>query len=340
VKYPLFFILSFIVLFFGCKIDEPSNESTLPSNVINKIVIDKQGVKWIATDKGLVSFDGSDWKTYNSISILSGQKTTDIAFDAMSNQLQLWTAGLEGVSNNIIANKNLTNIISYQQTLNGLLSNNVLAVGTDNNNAKFFGTPNGLSILKNNLWTTYDGKWGTKSVDNFLTLKPITAIASAKNGWNYVATNGGGVSRFKFTDAVTGATKYFRPWASGLKSDVIYTVVIVNDTCQWYGTDKGVAYHTSEFTKADWTSYSVADGMVSDSVYAIAQDAQGNTWFGTQRGVSKLNNYVWTNFTTHNGLISNKVNTVAVDIDGSVWFGTDNGISQLKEGVWKSYSVK
>lgn len=337
-RYPSFFFV--FVLFFGCKTDDPSNGSTLPSNVITKIVIDKQGIKWIATDKGLVSFDGTNWKTYENASTFYNKSVLDLSLDALSDNKQIWVGTHEGTVKATIASQSLTLSDTYRRASNGLLSDTVWSVASDKNSAKFFGTPNGLSILKNAIWTSYDGKWGKKSTDNFLTKKPITAIASAKNGWNYVSTKGGGVSRFQYTDAVSGATKFFMPWAYGLKSDTVFTVVVVNDTCQWYGTTKGAAYHTSHNTKADWTSYSIADGLVSDSVYAIAQDASGNTWFGTQRGVSKLKNDVWTNFTTQNGLIANKVNAVAIDIDGSVWFGTDNGISQLKEGVWKSFIAK
>jgi ligand-binding sensor domain-containing protein len=219
-----------------------------------------------------------------------------------------------------------------------LLSDTVWAVGLDKDNTKYFGTPGGLSILKSSTWTSYDGKWGGNK-DNFLTTNPITAIASAKNGWNFVSTRGGGVSRFKFADAISGATKYSLPWASGLHSDNVNTVIVVNDTCQWYGTDRGAAFHSSEYTKADWTSYSTADGLISDTVYAIAQDDIGNTWFGTQRGVSRLNNSVWTSYTTKDGLAGAKVNTIAIDNDGSIWFGTDDGISHYINGSWINYKI-
>ncbi|MEI7503335.1 MAG: hypothetical protein WCJ61_08615, partial [Paludibacter sp.] len=235
------FFLLVIVFFYGCKVDEPSDATTLPSNTINKITIDKHGVKWIATDNGLASFDGKSWKTYSNESALNNKPILSLFYDVFSENEQLWASTNEGVVNTEISGQNITVNNNYRKASNELLNDTVFSVATDNKSAKFFGTPNGLSILKNSVWTSYDGRWGNKSKDNFLTRKSITAITSAKNGWNYVSTMGGGVSRFQYADAVSGATKYFQPWAFGLKSDTVYTVIIVNDTCQWYGTTKGAA---------------------------------------------------------------------------------------------------
>lgn len=326
--------LIFIVLA-SCKPDENTDEDGLPSNVITKITIDKNGIKWIATDNGLVSFDGEKWTAYPKTASLYKMPVLDVIL----NENTLLAATFKGALKSNITNQTLNQSQVFERKANGLISDTVNKIATDKLSTTFFGTPKGLSILKENTWTFYDGNWG-RSKDNFLTTNKITGIATASNGWNYVSTEGGGVSCFKFVDAVTSATKYFLPWADGLNSDVVYTVVIVDDSCQWYGTDAGASYHTSNQTKANWDLYySVGNsGLASDSVYAIAKDDAKNTvWFGTHRGVSKLENNVITNFTTKDGLIDNKINTLAIDIDGSVWFGTDKGLSHFKNGSWKNY---
>jgi len=330
--------LSFILFFTACKPEESTTEIGLPSYVITKITIDKNGTKWIATDKGMVSFNGEKWVAYPNSDVLYNEPVLDIAI----NENILLASTYKGAFKSGFINQTLNESKFYNKNANGLVSDTVTKIAANSSNILFFGTPKGLSILKDTTWTFYDGQWGRKK-DNFLTTSKITGIATAKNGWNYISTEGQGVSCFNFVDAVTGATKYFLPWADGLNSDVVYTVVIVDDSCQWYGTDAGASYHTSNQTKANWDlHYSVErGGFASDSVYAIAKDASKNiVWFGTHRGVSKLENNLITNFTTIDGLIDNKINTLAVDIDGSVWFGTDKGISHLKNGSWKNYSKK
>lgn len=135
------------------------------------------------------------------------------------------------------------------------------------------------------------------------------AVSNSTNGWVFVSTRGGGVSRFKYElDAISGATTYNSAWAPGIGSDSINTVIVVDDTCQWFGTNKGVGFHTSHLTKKNWFYYSTQNGLICDTVLAIAKDKQGNVWFGTPKGVSKFDGKnTWTNYAKLDGLIDNKI---------------------------------
>ncbi len=326
-------MLSCLAILYSCKNDNPVPEVfKLPSQIINRIVIDNKGVKWIATEKGVVSFDGTKWTAYSDSKSLSIGSVTDLVLEPVSGINSVWLATKVGLSFFDLA----TNPISFKnfnKKETGILSDTVLSLGIDKSNIKYLGTAKGLSILNGTKWDQFFGRLG----EEILAKYKISAIAIASSGSVYVSTRGGGISRFHYADAVSGATTLNLPWAGGLNSDVVFTVMIVNGTQQWYGTDSGVAFHTSEFTKSDWTSYSRADGLVCDTVYSIAKDQSGTMWFGTHRGVSKFNGTVWVNFTTKNGLVANKVNTIAVDLDGSVWFGTDNGISHFITDKWVNY---
>lgn len=92
------------------------------------------------------------------------------------------------------------------------------------------------------------------------------------------------MSKFKFTDTISGTTTVSLPWSNGLGSNTVYAVLINPDNSQWYGTSGGKAFHRSEFTKSDWTGYTSADGLICDTVYAIAKDPSGNIWLGTHLG--------------------------------------------------------
>jgi ligand-binding sensor domain-containing protein len=322
------------VLFQSCdNKDEPVDEPfQLPSKVINKIVIDKDGVKWFATEKGVVSYDGSTWTTFKDE---KGPITTpyaDLAFDAATGISKLWLASTIGLSAFEFGATSIS-ILNYDTKNSEILDDQITAIGVDGMNVKYVGTPKGLSILKDGKWDEFYGRKGEEILSEY----KIKGIGAASNGYIYAATEGGGISRFKYTDAVSGATTIVQPWAWGLPSDTVYTVFI-DGIEQWFGTYRGVGYHTSEFTKEDWISYSRIDGLICDSVYAIAKDPAGNVWFGTHKGVSKLgSDEKWTNYTTKDGLISNKVNAIAADVDGSVWFGTDEGISSFANGKWTKF---
>ncbi len=325
-------------LFISCdNNDEPIDEPfQMPSKVINKIVIDKDGVKWFATEKGVVSYDGAKWTTFKDNKGPKTDPIADLAFDAATGISKLWLASNVGASSFEFGATSIS-VLNYKKANSGIMDDNISAIGVDANNVKYFGTSVGLSIFKGTTWDKYLGRKGDGEI---LSKYKISAISTAKNGFVYAATEGGGISKFKYTDAISGATTLNKPWANGLPSDTIYSMIVYNDTCQWYGTDKGVAHHSSEYTKESWSTFTRTDGLICDTVYAIAKDGSGNIWFGTHKGVSKLHMSIdttWTSYTTKDGLISNKVNAVAADVDGSIWFGTDEGISSLANGKWTKF---
>jgi len=322
-----------ISLFFSCKKDNPSIpiEFKLPSKIINKIIVDPTGEKWFATEKGVVSYNGIKWTSYTDDQKLTTGSVSDFVFERLSGIKKLWIGTDVGLSAFEFGTSAIS-FVNYSSSNAGILADTISAIGIDDRSVKYIGTSKGLSILKDDKWDKFFGRKGEEILADY----KISSVAATPNGYVYAATEGGGVSRFKYTDAVSGATTFNHPWALGLPSDTIYTVV-ADDIAQWYGTDKGVGYHSSEFTKSDWTTYTRADGLVCDTVYAIAKDLSGSMWFGTHKGVSKLTVDKWLNYTTKNGLVANKVNSIAVDVDGSLWFGTDNGISHLINNQWINY---
>jgi len=305
------------------------------SNNIKKIITDKNGLKWIATDNGLHSYDGTKWDQFRGFPFGNSYKYEDGNISS-SNDGEIWFAGNTG---SIMFKFNETAIESkkvYTKNSSGLLSNSVTAVAADQFDTRYFGTSLGLSINKGDKWESFVGRKNEEILREY----KITSIATAKNGWIYAATYGGGVSRFKYTDAVSGATLFDSIW-SQLKSNYVNTVIIVDDTIQWYGTNRGACLHISHYTKEifDWQSYTTAEGLPSDTVLSIAKDLDGNIWFGTTAGAARLNGTQITVFTTADGLVSDKINTISADTDGSLWFGTNKGLSQFKDGNWKTARV-
>lgn len=313
--------------------DPVKEEFKLPSLEIRKIEIDDDGVKWIATAKGVVKMDDKEWTVFKDNELLTQTPVDELAFSNVSGTRELWIGSSKGVSWFDYTAESINEMTTYRAQQDGLLDDQVSAIDIDGQNVKYIGTSKGLSILKGTQWDQFMGRQNEEILAEY----PISAIATAANGRIYASTVGGGVSSFKYTDAVTGATTFHQPWSADLLSDTVYTVIVVDDNDQWYGTNRGAALHTSEFAKANWTSYTRLNGLICDSVYAIGKDSKGQIWFGTHKGVSMLKDTIWQTFTTKEGLIDNKINTLAVDKDGSVWFGTDKGISHYSNGHWVSY---
>ncbi len=330
----VFFCVAFAVLDTGCtKVEIPENTG-LPSPVINTIEIDNNGIKWITTDKGVVSYDGDKLNYYPEYESFNNGNANRLFSEKDPATNKIWLCSNNGLSVFEHSNNKITSFETYNTNQSGILSDSVITIDIDSEKNSYIATSSGLSVFSNNKWLDYFGQAGNNILRNF----KISAVAAAKNNWVYVSTQGGGVSRFKYLDGITGATTFTHEWASGLKSDNILTVVVVDDTCQWYGTDKGAALHINELTKSGWEYYSRTNGLICDTVNTIAKDLSGNIWFGTPKGISKMHDNEWENFTTENGLVSNRINTIAVDLDGSVWVGTDNGISHYVNNAWVNFT--
>lgn len=322
--YPVGFAILILFLLNSCGNDDLNETEEPLFETVNGFVISKKGEKFMATEKGLYSFNEKEgYKAVTGNIQLSSPN--DLIYSKKQPAKEMWLASDNGVLN-------FTTLQQLTCTNSGLKNNIVTQLDFDFENRGIFAHPKSLSILNNNKWFESTGQ-----NDIYLQFE-ITDIASAVNGFTYVTTKGGGVERFEMDiDGISGATIFDTDW-SKLESNNINTVYI-DSIAQVYGTDAGVAMHFSEFTKWDWETYSKNDGMINDTVIAVVKDGSKNWWFGTRQGLSSFANSKWTNYSvkTHN-LISNNIKFLAVDIDGTVWFASDEGLSHFVNGQWISYS--
>lgn len=306
------------------------NNSGLVSNNVRAVVVDENGIKWFGTDSGLSRFDGSSWKTYqatNAQQTLASNNIHDIIFEKTDYGTELWLATDNGVSVALISIDAITCATPYRKENRPLISNTVHAVAVDNTHIRWFGTDAGLSSFTGSDWMSY-------TAYDYLSNNYILSISSSTDGWKYIGTKGGGVSRVfnNGIDAITSASPYDYDW-SGLLSDSVYVVYVLEDGTQWFGTDEGAAYHRSTQTKFDWDVFTTDDGLVHNFVQAIVRDKDGVMWFGTKGGVSNYNGETWKSYTTADGLSGNIVYDIDVDLDGSLWFATDNGVTQYSGNI-------
>lgn len=301
----------------SCTQDKGCEECTYIS--IRSFIIGADGVKYLSTNDGLFSFSAEGWQK------LSGLEENGIMGDLkLGPDNSLWAATDRGALN-YSADTMIT------KATDGLISNSVHFLDIDEGYNMFFATPDGVSVL-------FQGQWfDTTGRDDMFLFSPITDIATASNGYTYVSTDGGGVGRFHTdVDGITGATLFDTDWTT-LRSNNVSTVYI-DDTIQWYGTDKGIAIHYTEYTKWDWENLTIYDGLICDTVISIVKDGAGNMWFGTVKGLSRYDGENWTSYTRQSDmLLSDTVEFMAVDPAGSLWIATPDGLSQFVANEFLHY---
>ena len=340
-----FLLIASLMFIAGCgdDNDEPADiPDGLPGNVVSAIYITGDGLRYFATDKGLASFDGTEWTVHHDNPKVTTGTINDLDFEQTSYGPEFWLATNSGI--NVVTlpvdatsgattyTKNNTGELFPGQP--GLAGDSVFVARVDDNNIRWFGTHEGLSAFRGNQWPEID--LGRHYHPDFFINNRISSIDHS-NDTIYIGTRGGGVARLvaESADAITGASPYEIPW-SMIPSDNILAVFTDGST-QWYGSDAGIAKHTGTEAKDNWTLYSEVDGLVNNYVQCIDKDANGTMWFGTRGGVSSFDGESWTSYTEGEGLAGNNVLSIAVDPDGSLWFGTGNGVSRFDGSQWVTY---
>lgn len=297
-----------------------TDNSGIPDNTVRTLVFDSQQTLWVGNGSGLGRLSGDTWTLYTTDDNVAGTSIRDLAFEITDHGPEIWVASDNGVSVIGVDIDAITVATPYRSDNTGLINNSVNAAEVTTDHVRWFGTDEGVSTFNGTDWVNY-------TIDELLSVNRVLSIAAAEDGWIFLGTDGGGVSRY---DGVSTASPYDTEW-SGIPSDTILSVYVEDSNHQWFGTDNGVGYHASIETKYEWTSYTTADGLADNTVYSITKDQNGAMWFGTANGLSKFDGTTWTNYTTADGLAGNTVYSLAVGANNSIWAGTIAGLSRLGE---------
>ena len=323
-KFPVAGILISLFLIFSCEKETPEENKMPDFQEIKSFRINNKGEKLLATNIGLIMFDGKKWTAIPLEDELNFS-INQIDLNPDGNTENLWLGTDFG-----LLNYTADSILNIKNSL--MPDEQVKHFFIDGKKNVFLTTPSGVLIYSANSWIV------TTGVDDLFLNFKATGIKSASNNFTYVATQGGGVGRFKYdVDGISGATVFNSDWTRMETNDI--NNLFIDDTIQWYATNAGVAVHYSEFTKWDWEIYTTENGLLSDTVLSIAKDLDGNMWFGTFRGLSKFDGESWNSYTVDSHkIINDTVRFIDIDPDGSVWIASPSGLSQFKDDNWINHS--
>lgn len=268
------------------------------------------GYLWIATDAGLVRFDGSAFQTItedagtsNFVPILGLMADVDGNLWARSHTPWLLRYR-DGVLQRSIAGEPYINFTAMCRTNEGTL----LASAAEQ----------GAVVYRN-------GKFAMVTSFAAMPRSPIFAIAQTSVGDIWTGTRDVGLFRVS-KGQIEAVNK-------GLPDLKVNCLLAGKDGELWVGTDKGVArWNGSELIP-------VETGGASRRLQAVAmvRDRDRNLWVGTDsRGLLRINDRGTTALSTSP---SEAVTAVFEDREGNVWIGTASGIERLRDSPFVTYSV-
>ncbi|EEF63134.1 histidine kinase [Pedosphaera parvula Ellin514] len=290
------------------KLTTVTASSGLSDNLVESLLIDREGKLWVGTGAGLnrlrtkkfSSFGPGEGLGYGAVQglaevapgVIWAGKPGDGLYrwegrnfsritpaglprkDPQANSLLLagdgscWVGGEQG-----LVHFKKPNLPAEAAGPPALAKLNISALAEDGSGGVWVGTHEG------ELWHQIKGRWLPQT--NLILGHAITAIVPDKKGLTWIATEGEGL------------------------------------------------YQYSTLVQAH---YDKSSGLLSDFIRTLYLDAEGALWIGTAGGgLSRMRNGITATFTTREGLSENTISQILEDDEGRLWLGGNRGIAAVSK---------
>src|SRR6267378_2664857 len=287
-----------------------TTDNNFPGGAIDAITQTADGYLWMGTEKGLVRFDGVNFRLTSSFLEFSGDPVSGLTTDGDGRLCVIfWGAGVLCYRDGKFVN------------LASILRRTTLEV------ASSWREEDGASLVTDLI----DGILRVRG-ENVQVLAPPTvlppslvlAIAETRDRKIWLGTVAG---LFYFTDGRTTRV-------TGISDKKINCLLPVGDKELWVGTGKGLyRWNGVLFTRVD-----LPPALAGVQVLALLRDHDGNVWAGTTRGLLRIN-ASGVSFSDESDFGSGSINALFEDREGNLWAGGARGLERIQDGTFVSYTL-
>jgi len=283
-----------------------TTETRFPGGAVNGIAQTADGYLWIATDRGLIRFDGFNFRpvSFTSVAAASNVSILQLLTDAGG---KLWIrpqgAGLVRQKDGKFEN------VSYGQDA-------ITALSKDNHGGVLVS-----SIGQGTFRFKADDvqKLGPSS-------PPVISIAETADGKIWMGTLGDGLFFLRGGRATQ--------LNAGLPDRKINCLLAIGSDELWVGTDTGLYRgNGTGFRRLELPSF-----LGNVQVLSLLRDRDSNIWVGTTRGLLRINGK-GISFSEENELRGDGGITVLFeDREGNLWIGGARGLGRIRDSAFVTYS--
>ncbi|MFO7865733.1 MAG: two-component regulator propeller domain-containing protein [Candidatus Aminicenantes bacterium] len=339
-------------------IDQWTTKHGLPQNSVNQIIQTRDSYIWLATNEGLVRFDGVRFTVFNSIN--SPGMETDRLIDLVEDREGgLWIGTESG------------GLISYNDgvfqtftTKDGLSGDTIVALFVDSGNTLWVVTQNGMNRLRPG------GKISPFPGSEAESFPLILVVGEDRNGVIWMITRDQRILRLEEDQPVYFSSESGAPEIQG------YFIEPDSRGNLWMGSSESLVRYTGgRFTVKSMGPYVVkafeesrdggiwiglregggglyrleADELINVplgeeekdyAVLSLMEDHEGSLWIGTMaNGLLRLKRSRFTVITEEDGLANNISLAVHEDSQGGLWAGTNGGgFTHILDGRFSTYT--
>ena len=282
-----------------------TNEPRFPGGVVNGIAQTTDGYLWIGTDRGLIRFDGFNFRpvSLTSIAIASNVSILQLLTDAGG---KLW---IRPQGADLVRQKAGT----FESVRYG--HGAITALSKDNHGGVLVS-----DIEQGTFRFMADDaqKLGPSS-------PPVISMTETADGKVWLGTLGDGL--FFLTEGRATNVN------AGLPDRKINSLLPMDDEL-WVGTDTGLYHGNGDgFRRLELPSF-----LGSVQILSILRDHDSNMWLGTTRGLLRINGK-GISFSEENELRGDGgINALFEDREGNLWIGGTRGLGRIRDSAFVTYS--
>jgi signal transduction histidine kinase/ligand-binding sensor domain-containing protein len=190
---------------------------------------------------------------------------------------------------------------------------------------------------RGNLWVaTYKGvwRWKPKAREYYPTPDEpngIRGFADSPDGGILIAAPGA------VRHLSGGKSTIVRPFPDAARASRSTCFLRDRDGGLWVGTTYGGIVHVHN---GSTDVFAETDGLSGNFVTQLFEDREGNIWIGTSKGLDRFREMPVVTLTLKQGLSSSPQGAVLAARDGSVWAGMIDGLNGLNDGRVTAYRAR
>jgi ligand-binding sensor domain-containing protein/signal transduction histidine kinase len=326
----------------------------LPDGAITRIIQDRQGYLWIATENGLYRFDGVRFTPVERL-YTGAPAGLFIRAAALDSSGTFWLGGNDGAiyavradqTTKFTSNDGLPGgqIQCMLAARNGIIwacmERGLVRIDPGDRSVKVFRASEGLASdnsrticedPKGNIWAGGDtpnlalynnGSFRARRLNH------LPEVASVRTLLCDDDTIWAGTS-FGLVRLQDNQQQLFTS-AQGLVDSFVFDVQRGDHGIIWVGTRSGFSrLRDGATTTPTWDSFLPRDGLSQSTAQALLEDREGSLWVGTKRGLNQFVNGRSVPYTASEGLPSNETGPILQDSQGVIWAGTlDAGLAHF-----------
>jgi ligand-binding sensor domain-containing protein len=296
-------------------LDAWSTREGLPQSSVQAVLQTRDGYLWVATQEGLVRFDGVSFQVFDS-SNTEAMTSNHVSALLESRDGSLWVGTVGG---GLLRMK--AGVVEAVRAPAGLPRDSITALAEDAQGGIWAGsTGSGASRF-------FAGRFADYTSQEGLAGDQVHSLLADADGSVWIGTRSG-LCRY----ASGRFTSYGS--AEGLADPTVAAVIRDHAGRLWVGTPAGVQRLGDDGRFAAGT-------LGPGNVRCLREDRHGGLWIGSAHGLHRLREGRSESLTGARGVGGDAVTCLLEDREGSLWVGTEGGgLGRLKDGKLVSYTTR